>query len=82
MAALSVNGGVSMYGITPPGSQQAATAQSSFASTVITTVSSTSLTTLDLTKINALIARVEEMRVYLAQTRTDLIAVGIQKGSA
>lgn len=59
-----------------------ATAQSSFPSTTITTVSSTSLTTLDLTKINALIGRVEEMRVYLAQTRTDLINAGIQKGSA
>lgn len=82
MAALSVNGGVSMYGITPPGSQQAATAQSSFASTTITTVSTGTITSTELARINGLIARVEEMRVYLAQTRTDLIAVGIQKGSA
>ena len=55
MAALSVNGGVSMYGITPPGSQQAATAQSSFASTTITTVSTGTITSTELARINGLI---------------------------
>lgn len=57
------------------------TAQSSVPSTTITTVSSTSLTALDLTKINALIGRVEEMRILQDRTRTDLINAGIQKGS-
>lgn len=72
---------VGFYGITPV-VQPAATAQSAFASTVITSVASTSLTALDVTRINALIDRVEAMRVYLAQTRADLVAIGIQKGSA
>jgi len=71
---------IGFYGATPV-AQAAATAQSAINTTVITTVSSTSLTTLDLTKINALIARVEEIRVYVAQTRADLIAYGLQKGS-
>lgn len=71
---------VGFYGTTPV-AQPAATAQSSSPSTVITTVSSTSLTTLDLTKINALIARVEELRVLSDATRTALVSLGIMKGS-
>lgn len=65
------------------------------ASTTITTVGSTSLTALDVTRINAGFARIEEirvwadamttrvenMRVYLDQTRTDLVNLGLQKGS-
>lgn len=34
------------------------------------------------TAANSLITRAEEIRVYTAQTRTDLIALGLQKGSA
>lgn len=115
---------IGFYGATPI-VQPAATAQSTVASTTITTtpsttitttpttaitsVGSTSLTAADVTRINALIARVEEIRVVQAaavprveelrvvqaahvsrteairvlqnQTRTDLIALGLQKGS-
>lgn len=63
--------------------------------TTITSVGSTSLTALDVTRINAAFARVEEirvvsdalvtrveaMRLYLDRTRTDLVALGLQKGS-
>lgn len=74
----------------------ASTAITTAPSTTITTVSSTSITALDLTKINATIARVEEIRVVTDalvtrveairalqnQTRTDLVALGLVKGSA
>lgn len=74
----------------------ASTAITDAPTTTITSVGSTSLTALDVTRINAAFARIEEvrvvasalitrveaMRVYLAQTRTDLVALGVQKGSA
>ncbi len=75
-------GGMSQFGVTATSTQPAATAQSSVNSTTITTVSSTSLTTLDLTKINALVARVEEIRVLQNAIRDALIATGVIKGSA
>ncbi len=68
------------FGITPV-VLPAATAQSTVPSTVITTVSSTSITTLDLTKINAAIARIEEIRVLVDAMRTAMVAVGVMKGS-
>lgn len=87
MANLAVDGNIGssaalqgFYGATPT-AQPAATAQSAIATTAITAVGSTSLTATDLTSINALITRVEAIRVYVAQTRTDLIALGLQKGS-
>lgn len=69
------------YGTTPV-VQPAATAQSTVPSTVITTVSSTSLTTLDLTKINAAIGRIEEIRVLVDAMRTAMVNTGVMKGSA
>ncbi len=70
------------YGVTPPATQPAATAQSAVASTAISTFTTTTLTSGDVTVLNQIIARVEAIRVLQAQTRTDLIAMGIQKGSA
>ncbi len=61
--------------------QPAATAQSAVPTTVITTVSSTSITTLDLTKINAAIGRIEEIRILTDAMRTALVASGVMKGS-
>lgn len=74
----------------------ASTAITTAPSTVITSVGSTSLTAADVTRLNAgfarieevrvvtdaLVTRVEAMRAYLNQTRTDLVALGLQKGSA
>lgn len=72
---------VGFYGATPV-VKAAAAGQSAVASTTITSVASTSLTAADVTRINALIDRVEAIRVLQDQTRTDLIAYGLQKGSA
>lgn len=84
---------ISFYGYTPV-VQQAATAQSAVATSTITAVSTVTpvtggygfSTTAEavtiVTAINSLITRVEAMRVLQAQTRTDLIAYGLQKGSA
>jgi hypothetical protein len=71
---------VAFWGKTPV-DQPAATAQSAITTTTITSIGSTSLTALDLTRLNALIDRVEAIRVYVAQVRTDLVEIGIQKGS-
>jgi hypothetical protein len=66
---------VGFYGTTPV-VQPAATAQSAVATTAITTTAG------DNAVVAALVARVEAMRVLQAQTRTDLVALGLQKGSA
>lgn len=72
---------VGFFGVTPV-ARQTATAQSAVATTTITNIGSTSLTATDVTSLNALISRVEAIRVLQAQTRSDLIAYGLQKGSA
>ena len=71
---------ISFYGATPI-AKPATTSQSAVATTTITSVGSTSLTALDVTRINALIDRVEAIRVLQDETRTNLIALGLQKGS-
>lgn len=94
---------VGFYGATPV-VQPSATAQSAVATTTITTgasttitsVGSTSLTALDVTRINAAIARIEEVRVVVDAlvtrveagrvlsdaNRSALVTLGLIKGSA
>lgn len=74
--------GVGLFGVTATTAQPAATAQSTVASTAITNIGSTSLTATDLTGLNALIARVEAIRVLEDAMRTALVNTGVMKGSA
>lgn len=72
---------ISFYGVTPV-VQPAATAQSAVATAAITTLATTPTATDIATIVNALIVRVEAVRVLTAQQRTDLISLGLIKGSA
>jgi hypothetical protein len=80
-ANIVLTGGVAGYGTTPTATQPHATAQSAVASTAITTLVTTPTATDIATAVNSLISRVEAIRALQDQTRTDLIALGFQKGS-
>ena len=69
------------YGATPA-AQPAATAQSAVASTTITAITSGETLVGVATQVIALATRLEAMRVLQHQTRADLLALGLQKGSA
>jgi len=71
---------VGFYGFTPI-VQPAATAQSAVASTTITAITSGETLVGVATQVVAIAARLEAMRVLQHQTRADLIALGLQKGS-
>lgn len=71
---------IAFYGSTPV-VQPHATKQSVVATTAITALVTTPTATDIATAVNALITRVEAIRVLQDQTRTDLIALGLQKGS-
>lgn len=71
----------SFYGATPI-VQPAATAQSAPATTAITTLATTPTATDIAIAVNSLISRVAAIQVLQNQTRTDLVNLGLQKGSA
>lgn len=62
--------------------QPAATAQSAVLTTALTALTSGETLLGAVSLINQLITRTAAMNVLQTQTRTDLIAVGVQKGSA
>lgn len=78
----SVSSKISLYGKTPV-IQPAATAQSAVATTAITTMATnTSVTsTVLLDSVNSLIARVAANVTLLNQIRSDLVTLGVLKGS-
>lgn len=69
------------FGVTVT-SQPAATAQSAIVTTALTALTAGETLVGAISLINQLITRAEAIRVYVAQTRLDLIALGAQKGSA
>lgn len=71
---------VGFYGATPV-AQPAATAQSALATTTINNIGSTTLTAADLTGLNSVVARVTAATVLVNQMRSDLVTLGILKGS-
>ncbi len=71
---------VAFYGVTAI-VQPAATAQSAIATTSLTALTSGETLLGTISMLNLAITRVEALRVLAAQTRTDLIALGLQKGS-
>jgi hypothetical protein len=72
---------VGFYGFTPI-VQPAATAQSAVASTAITAITAGETLVGVATQVAALNPRIEAMRVLQHQIRSDLIALGLLKGSA
>lgn len=81
-ANLGAGGGTAgLFGVTAT-TMPAATAQSAIASTTLTALTSGETLLGAVNMINTVITRVEAIRVYAAQTRLDLIAIGAQKGSA
>lgn len=71
---------IGFYGVTPI-VQPAATAQSAVATAAITTVE-TLTTTVWAASINELIARVAALTTLDNQVRSDLVTIGLIKGSA
>lgn len=68
------------YGVTQI-VQPAATAQSAVATTTLTALTSGETLLGVISMLNLALSRVEAIRVLQNQTRTDLIALGLQKGS-
>lgn len=71
---------VGFWGATPV-AQPAATAQSALATTTINNIGSTTLTAADLTGLNSVVARVTALTTLVNQVRSDLVTIGILKGS-
>lgn len=71
---------ISFYGKTPV-AQPSATAQSAIATTALATIGSTTLTAADLTALNALVTRATAHTTLLNQIRSDLVTLGLLKGS-
>lgn len=71
---------VGFWGATPA-AQPAATAQSALATTTINAVGSTTLTAADLTTLNSIGTRVTAATVLINQMRSDLVTMGLLKGS-
>lgn len=71
---------VGFWGATPV-AQPAATAQSAVATTTINNIGSTTLTAADLTGLNSVVARVTALTTLVNQVRSDLVTIGILKGS-
>ncbi len=72
---------IGFYGKTPT-AQPSATAQSAVATTALTTIGSTTLTAADLTALNAIVTRAGALTTLVNQLRSDLVTVGLIKGSA
>lgn len=72
---------VGFWGKTPV-VQPAATAQSAVATTAITTLATTPTATDIAVAVNSLISRVSAVVTLVNQIRSDLVSVGIEKGSA
>jgi hypothetical protein len=71
---------IGFYGATPV-AQPSATAQSAVATTALVTVGSTVLTATDLTSINAVVTRAGALTTLVNQLRSDLVTLGVLKGS-
>ena len=71
---------IGFYGVTPV-AQPSGTSQSAVATTALVTVGSTTLTAADLTALNALVTRAGALTTLVNQIRSDLVTIGIQKGS-
>ena len=76
----SVTDKIAFYGKTTI-VQPAATAQSAIATTTITALVTTPTATDIATAVNALITRVTALTTWANQARTDLVNLGLQKGS-
>lgn len=72
---------VGFYGATPV-DQPAATAQSAVATTALTTITDIVTTASVTGAFNSVVARVSAVVTLVNQLRTDLIEVGVIKGSA
>jgi hypothetical protein len=72
---------IGFYGATPV-VRPSATAQSAVATTALATIGSTTLTAADLTAINALVTRGGALTTLVNQLRSDLVTLGVLKGSA
>ncbi len=75
-----VSGKVGFYGLTPV-TKPAATAQSAVATTAITTLVTTPTATDIAVAVNSLISRVSANVTLLNQIRSDLVTLGLLKGS-
>ena len=72
---------ISFYGKTPI-AQPSETAQSAVATTAITTLATTPTATDIAVAVNSLISRVSAAVTLINQTRSDLVSLGLIKGSA
>lgn len=72
---------ISFYGYTPV-VQQAATAQSAVATTALTTLTDIVTTASVTGAFNSVVARCAALTTLVNQIRTDLVAYGLEKGSA
>lgn len=70
------------YGLATPIVQPSATAQSAVATTAITTLVTTPTATDIATAVNSLISRQSATVTLVNQLRSDLVALGLLKGSA
>lgn len=76
----SAAGKTGFYGVTAI-VQPAATAQSAVATTTLTALTAGETLLGVISMLNIALTRVQAMRVLQTQTRDDLIALGLQKGS-